>query len=56
MVCQRSESQDVRAVTWHVSSMVGRFGFVLDALHRSKIDLCCAQETRWKYKDAWSYC
>ena len=24
----------------------------MDALHRSKIDLCCAQETRWKGESA----
>ena len=28
-------------------SMVGRSGEVVDALHRRKIDFCCAQETRW---------
>ena len=52
MACQRSKSQDVRVATWNVSSMVGRSGEVVDALHRRKIDLCCAQETRWKGESA----
>ena len=38
----------MRAATWNVSSMLGRSGEVVDALRRRKIDLCCAQETRWK--------
>ena len=38
MAHQRSKSQDVRATTWNVSSMVGRSGEVVDALHRRKID------------------
>ena len=38
----------MRADTWNVSSLVGEYGEVVDALHRRKIDLCCAQETRWK--------
>ena len=25
-----------------------QYGEVVDALHRRKIDLCCAQEMRWK--------
>ena len=52
MACQRSKSQDMRAATWNVSSMVGRSGEVVDALHRRKIDFCCAQETRWKGESA----
>ena len=40
------EVQDVRAATCNVSSMVGRSGEGVDALHRRNIDLCCAQETR----------
>ena len=52
MACQRSKSQDVRAATWNVSNMVGRSGGVVDALHRRKIDFCCAQETRWKRESA----
>ena len=48
MARQRSKSQDVRTATWNVSSMVSRSGEVVDALHRRKIDFCCAQETRWK--------
>ena len=35
-----------------VSSMVSRSGEVVDALHRINIDLCCAQETRWKGESA----
>ena len=27
-------------------------GEVVDALHRRKIDFCCAQETRWKGESA----
>ena len=46
--CQRIKSQDVSTATWNVSSMVSRSGEVVDALHRRKIDFCCAQETRWK--------
>ena len=46
MARQRSKSQDVRAATCNVSSMVCRSGEMVDALHRRKIDLCCAQETR----------
>ena len=52
MARQRSKSQDVRAATWNVSSMVGRSGKVVDALHRRNIDFCCAQETRWKGENA----
>ena len=52
MAGQRSLSQDVRTATWNVSSMVSRSGEVVDALHRRKIDLCCAQETRWKGESA----
>ena len=48
MACQRSKSQDVRTATWNVSSMVSRSGEVVDALHRRRIDFCCAQQTRWK--------
>ena len=48
MARQRCKSQDVRTATWNVSSMVSRSGEVVDALHRRKIDLCCAQETRWR--------
>ena len=46
MARQRSKSHDVRTATWNVSSMVSRFGEVVDALHRRKIDFCCAQETK----------
>ena len=42
MACQRSMSHDVRAAIWNVSSMVGRSGEVVEALHRRNIDLCCA--------------
>ena len=52
MPCQRSKSQDVRAATWNGSSMVGRYGEVVDALYRINIDFCCAQETRWKGESA----
>ena len=52
MARQRSKSQNLRAATWNVSSMVGRSGEVVDTLHRRKIDLCCAQETRWKGESA----
>ena len=38
--------------TWNVSSMVSRSGEVVDALHRRKIDFCCAQETRWRGESA----
>ena len=43
MARQRSKSHDVGTATWNVSSMVSRSGEVVDALHRRKIDLCCAQ-------------
>ena len=49
---QRSKSQNVKTDTWNVNSMVSRSGAVVDALHRRKIDLCCAQETRWKGESA----
>ena len=52
MARQRSKSQDGRTATWNVSSMVSRSGEVVDALHRRKIDFCCAQETRWKGESA----
>ena len=52
MACHRSKSQDVRTATWNVSSMLSRSGEVVDALHRRKIDFCCAQETRWKGESA----
>ena len=45
MARRRSKPQDVRTATWNVSSMVSRSG---DALHRRKIDFCCAQEMRWR--------
>ena len=52
MARQISKLQDMRAATWNVSSMVNRSGDVMDALHRRKIDFCCAQETRWKGESA----
>ena len=52
MARQISKSQDVRTATWNVSSMVSRSGEVVDALHRRKIDLCCAKEMRWKGESA----
>ena len=53
MARQRNKSQDViTAATWNVSRMVSRSGEVVDALHRRKIDFCCAQETRWKGESA----
>ena len=52
MARQRSKSQDVRTATWNVSSMVSRSVEVVDALHRRKIDFCCAQETRWRGESA----
>ena len=42
----------MRTATWNVSSMVSQSGKVVDALHRRKIDFCCAQETRWKGESA----
>ena len=38
MACRRRNSQEVKAATWNVSSMVCRFGEVVDALYRRKID------------------
>ena len=55
MECRRSKSQELRAATWNVSSMVCRSGEVVDAIHRRKIDFCCAQETRWKCGDVLCY-
>ena len=52
MARPKSKSHDVRTATWNVNSMVSRSGEVVDALHRRKIDLCCAQETRWKGESA----
>ena len=52
MARQKSKSQDVRTATWNVSRMVSRSGEVVAALHRRKIDLCCAQEARWKGESA----
>ena len=37
MACQRSKTLNVIANTWNVSSIVGRSGEVVDALHRWKI-------------------
>ena len=48
MACRKSKSQEVRAATWNVSSMVCRCSEVVNALPRRKIDFFCAQETRWK--------
>ena len=56
MACRRSKSQKVRSATWSVSSMVYRSGGVVDALHRRKLDFCCAQETRWKCENACCCC
>ena len=49
MACQRSKSQDVRTTTWNVSSKVSQSGTeVVDALHRRKIECCCARdEMEW---------
>ena len=52
MARERSKSQDVRTATWNVSNMVSRSGEVVDALHRRKIDFCCAQETWWEGESA----
>ena len=52
MAHQRNKSQDVRAATWNVISMVGRSGEVVDALRRRKIDIYCVQKTRWKGESA----
>ena len=52
MARQRSKSQDVTAATWNVSSMAGRSGEMVNALHIRNIDLYCAQETRWKGESA----
>ena len=52
MARQRNKSQDVRTATWNVSSMVSRFGEVVDSLHIRKIDFCCAEETRWNGESA----
>ena len=48
MACRRSKSQGVRAATYNMSIMVCLSGEVVDALHRTKIDLCSAKGTRWK--------
>ena len=56
MARQRSKSQGVRTATWNVSSMVSRSGEVVEALHRKKIDFCCAQVTRWKGESARMLC
>ena len=55
MACRRSKSEEVRAATWNVSSMVCRSSEVVDTQHRRKSDFCCAQETRWKCEDARCY-
>ena len=52
MARQRSKSLNVRTATWNVSRLISRSGEVVDALHRRKIDFCCAQETRWKGESA----
>ena len=36
MARKKCKSQDVRAATWNVRSMVGRSGDVMDALHITK--------------------
>ena len=56
MAHQRSNSQDVIAATWNVSSMIGRYVDVVDALHRRKFDSWCAQETRWKGESVTMIC
>ena len=48
MACQINKSQEVRAATWNVSSMVCRSGEVVEALHRRKRAFCYPQETTWK--------
>ena len=50
MAWQRSKSQEVKAATWKVNSMLHRSGEVVEALHRRKIDFCSAQETRWEVR------
>ena len=34
--------------SWNVVSMTGKYGEVLDVLHRRKVGICRVQEVRWK--------
>ena len=43
MACRRSKSQDVRADTWNVSSMVGRSGEVVDTTQKKDWLLLCSR-------------
>ena len=52
MVCNVEEVIHRRAATWNVSSIVGQSGAVVNVLHRRKMYLCCAQETRWRGESA----
>ena len=47
MACRRNISLEVRPPTWNVSTIVRRSGEGAETLYRRKIDLCCAQETKW---------
>ena len=38
----------VRISSWNVGTMRGKSNEVVETLARRKVDICCAQETRWK--------
>ena len=38
----------LKFASWNVGSMTGKYGEVLDVLHRRKVGICCVQEVRWK--------
>ena len=38
----------IRVGSWNVGSMTWRSSEVVEVLERRRVDVCCAQETRWK--------
>lgn len=41
-------SHRIRVGSWNVGSLSGKFLELVDALFRSKVDIACFQETKWK--------
>ena len=44
--------QDIAICYTPIEDILSQYGEVVDALHRRKIDFCCAQEMRWKGESA----
>jgi len=42
----------LRTATWNVGTMRQKHSEVIETLSRRNIDICCAQETRWRGESA----